>query len=54
LYSYSSASGTLIKYVPAVDFNKDKPWWGVNKEIEKIISLNCNIKYNTFLDGTGN
>jgi len=38
LYSYSSASGTLIKYVPAVDFNKDKPWWGVNKEIGKIIS----------------
>lgn len=37
LYSYSSDSGTLIKYVPAVDFNKDKPWWGVNKEIGKII-----------------
>lgn len=37
LYFYFLDLGIFIKYVLVVDFNKDKLWWGVNKEIGKII-----------------
>ncbi|WPX07726.1 M56 family metallopeptidase [Anaerocellum danielii] len=40
IYSFSSSSGVVMKYVLAEDFVKvgSRPWVGVNKELRKVIS----------------
>ncbi|AZT91241.1 peptidase M48 Ste24p [Caldicellulosiruptor changbaiensis] len=48
IYSFSSSSGVIMKYVLAEDFVKggSRPWVGVNKELGKVISKYFNSNEN--------